>query len=431
MTRPPLPPFTHETAVQTVRMAENAWNTRDPEKVAGAYTVDSRWRIGTLLAAVFAVRNARSPPSRDAGHCHCHRAVARSLHATENGGAMPAPTDHELFDLGDLALQNGGTLRAAKLAYKTYGTLNDDKSNVILHPTWFSAWHDANEWTIEPGLACDPGRYFIVVPNQINNGLSSSPSNTPPPFDGPHFPPVTFYDQVEAQHRLLTQKWGIESLELVLGSSMGAGQTYQWAVSHPEMVKRAAPIVGSPRTSEHNQVFLKSLRATLTLDPAFRGGRYSPDAPPVDGLRAFARIYAGWGLSQAFYGQREYRQMDFSSLEDFLVGFWEGFWLDGRDPNDLLAMLWTWEQGDVGRTPGFDGDTEAALRSIRCPLVSMPARTDLYFPPEDEQHWSQFIPDGEVRVIDTIYGHFAGLGMHEPDNQFIDKALRELLSRSV
>ncbi len=66
---------------------------------------------------------------------------------------MPAPTDYELFDLGDLPLQNGGTLRAAKLAYKTYGTLDDDKSNVILHPTWFSAWHDANEWTIEPGLA--------------------------------------------------------------------------------------------------------------------------------------------------------------------------------------------------------------------------------------------------------------------------------------
>src|SRR3954454_2670997 len=208
---------------------------------------------------------------------------------------MPAPTGYELFELGDLPLQHGQILRGATLAYKTYGTLNADKSNVILHPTWFSAWHDANEWTIEPGFACDPGRYFIVVPNQINNGLSTSPSNNPPPFNGPYFPPVTFYDQVEAQYRLLTQKWGIESLELVLGSSMGAAQTYQWAVSHPEMVKRAAPIVGSPKTSEHNQVFLKSLRATLTLDPVFDGGIYSPDAPPTRGLRAFARIYAGWG----------------------------------------------------------------------------------------------------------------------------------------
>jgi homoserine O-acetyltransferase len=342
---------------------------------------------------------------------------------------MPTPTDYELFELGDLPLQHGQILRGAKLAYKTYGTLNADKSNVILHPTWFSAWHDANEWTIEPGFACDPGRYFIVVPNQINNGLSTSPSNNPPPFNGPYFPPVTFYDQVEAQYRLLTQKWGIESLELVLGSSMGAAQTYQWAVSHPEMVKRAAPIVGSPKTSEHNQVFLKSLRATLTLDPVFDGGLYSPDAPPTRGLRAFARIYAGWGFSQSFYWQREYRQMGYSTLEDFLVGYWEGFWLDDRDPNNLLAMLWTWENGDVGKTPGFDGDTEAALRSIRCPLISMPARTDLYFPPEDEQWWSQFIPRGEVRVIDTIYGHFAGLGVYEPDNQVIDKTLGELLSR--
>ena len=157
---------------------------------------------------------------------------------------MPMPTDHELFDLGDVVLQRGATLRGATLAYKTYGTLNADKSNVIVHPTWYSAWHDANEWTIGSGLACDPEKYFIVVPNQLNNGLSTSPSNTPPPYDGPNFPPVTFYDQVEVQHRLLTEKWGIESVELVLGSSMGAGQTYQWAVSHPEMVKRAAPIDG-------------------------------------------------------------------------------------------------------------------------------------------------------------------------------------------
>jgi homoserine O-acetyltransferase len=59
----------------------------------------------------------------------------------------------------------------------------------------------------------------------------------------------------------------------------------------------------------------------------------------------------------------------------------------------------------------------------------MPGRTDLYFPPEDEQWASQFIPHGEVRVIDSIYGHFAGLGFYEPDNAFIDTALRELLDR--
>ena len=341
---------------------------------------------------------------------------------------MPRPTDHEVFDLGDVVLQGGATLRGARLAYKTYGTLNADRSNVIVHPTWYSAWHDANDWTTGPGRALDPEKYFIVVPNQLNNGLSTSPSNTPPPYDGPNFPRVTFYDQIEVQHRLLTQKWGIESIELVLGSSMGAGQTYQWAVSHPEMVKRAAPIVGSAITSEHNQVFLKSLRAALTADPVFNGGGYSPDALPTVGLRAFARIYAGWGLSQAFYWQREYRNLGFSSLEDFLVGFWEGYWLDERDPNDLLGMLWTWEHGDVGKTPGFDGDTVAALRSIRARALVMPAEKDLYFPPEDEQWAVQHIPGAELRTIPGVWGHFAGGGANPVDVDVIDGAVKELLA---
>ena len=66
---------------------------------------------------------------------------------------MPRPTDHEFFDLGDVVLQGGATLRGARLAYKTYGTLNADRSNVIVHPTWYSAWHDANDWTTGPGRA--------------------------------------------------------------------------------------------------------------------------------------------------------------------------------------------------------------------------------------------------------------------------------------
>lgn len=341
---------------------------------------------------------------------------------------MPAPQDFETYDLGDLTLQGGATLRGARLAYKTWGELNSDRSNVILVPTWYSSWHDQNEWMVGSGKALDPEAYFIVSPNMLGNGLSSSPSSTPPPYGRGRFPSVTFFDQVEAQHALLTKKFGISSLELVTGSSMGAAQTYQWAVSHPEMVRRAAPIVGASVTSQHNQVFLKSLDAALCTDSAFAAGWYPPDQPPLQGLRAFARVYAGWGLSQAFYWEREYLRMGFSSLEDFLIGFWEAYFLDGRDPNDLLCMLSTWQHGDVGLTPGFGGDTEAALRSIRCPLLAMPCRTDLYFPPEDEQWASQFIPQGDVQTIDSVYGHFAGLGIHAPDNAFIDDNLKVLLS---
>ena len=97
-------------------------------------------------------------------------------------------------------------------------------------------------------------------------------------------------------------------------------------------------------------------------------------------------MYAGWGFSQAFYWDQVYKQMGYSSLEDFLVGFWEGFFLDNRDPNNLLAMLWTWQNGNVGNTPGFDGDHIKALQSIKAKLVALPAEKDLYFPPEDEEY---------------------------------------------
>jgi homoserine O-acetyltransferase len=336
-------------------------------------------------------------------------------------------TDYQVFELGDFTLQHGATLRGAKLAYQTYGTPNADKSNTVVYPTWYSGRHWDNEWLIGEGMTLDPAQYFIIVPNMLGNGLSSSPSNTPAPYDRARFPHVTMYDNVRAQHRLVTEHFGIERLPLVTGWSMGAGQTYQWAVAYPEMVERIAPFCGSSVTSEHNQVFLEGVKAALTADAAFRGGWY--DEQPTLGLRAAARVYAGWGFSQAFYWQQVYRQLGYTSLEDFLVGFWEGFFLDDRDANNLLTMLWTWQKADVGLTPGFDGDTEKALKSIKAKALVMPAEKDLYFPPEDEAWACEFIPDAELRVIPGVWGHFAGGGSNPMDVAFIDSALKELLSR--
>ena len=335
--------------------------------------------------------------------------------------------DHEIFDLGDVTLQGEATLRDAKLAYKTYGTLNAEKTNAIVYPTWYSGRHWENEWLIGPGMALDPDEYFIIVPNMLGNGLSSSPSNTPPPYDKSRFPNITVHDNVRVQHKLVTELFGIEKLALVTGWSMGAGQTYQWAMSYPEMVPKIAPFCGSPKTSEHNIVFLEGVKAALTADAAYNGGWY--DEQPTRGLRAAARVYAGWGFSQAFYWNRVYNEMGFSSLEDFLVGFWEGFFLDGRDANNLLTMLWTWQNGDISATPGFEGDYEAALAAIQARALVMPAEKDLYFPPEDEEYAVARMKNAELRVIPGVWGHFAGGGENPTDTVFIDNALKELLAQ--
>lgn len=333
--------------------------------------------------------------------------------------------DYEIFELGDFVLQSGATLRDTKLAYKTYGTLNANKSNVIVYPTWYSGQHYDNEWLIGEGMALDPQKYFIIIPNMIGNGLSSSPSNMPPPYNKARFPNITFYDNVRAQYSLVTEKFGIEKIALVVGWSMGAGQTYQWAVSYPEMVERIFPFCGSAKTSLHNIVFLEGVKAALQADAAWKGGWY--DEQPTTGLRAVGRVYAGWGLSQAYYREKVYLQQGYSSLEDFLVAFWEGFFLR-KDANNLLTMLWTWQKGNIGDTPGYEGNFEKALGAIKAKAIIMPAEMDLYFPPEDNEYEVKFIPNAELRVIKSVWGHFAGGGVNPVDTKFIDDNIEELLA---
>src|SRR5713101_3034798 len=136
--------------------------------------------------------------------------------------------DYEICALGDVVLQSGLTLRQATLAYKTYGECNTARDNVIVMPTFYGSQHVDTEAMMGAGRALDPQKYFIIVPNMFGNGLSSSPSNTAPPFDRAAFPNVTLYDNVVCQYRLVTEHLGIDRVKLVVGFSMGAQQAFQW-----------------------------------------------------------------------------------------------------------------------------------------------------------------------------------------------------------
>ncbi len=341
------------------------------------------------------------------------------------GAAESSKPGEGVFELGDVVLQSGETLRGAKIAYKTHGRLAADKGNVIVYPTPYAAQHGDIEWLIGPRKALDPGKHFIIVPDQLGNGLSSSPSNVAPPQDRSRFPTVTIQDNVAAQYRLVTEKFGIRNIAMVVGWSMGAQQTLQWAVSYPDRVERIAPFCGTAKTTPHNAVFLEGLRATLTLDAAWIKGEYVNQ--PAAGIRAFARVYAGWGFSQPFYKRELYLQMGFGSLEEFLVGFWERRFLR-RDANNLLSMLRTWQLNDVGATPGFDGSLERALGAIKAKTTVMAGQTDLYFTPEDMEAEAALIPGARFTVIGSVWGHQAGNGLNSADTQFIDAEIKKLLA---
>ena len=335
-------------------------------------------------------------------------------------------SEAKVFELSNFKLTNGITLPQARIVYQTYGTLAPDRSNVILYPTSYGAQHSDIEWLISPDGILDPTRWFVVVPNMFGNGLSSSPSNLAA------FETVVQFshdDNVHAQARLLREVFGISHLALVYGWSMGAQQAFYWAALYPNQVARVAALCGTARTTDHNTVFLNSLESALQADPCWDGTRFTDI--PTRGFRAFARIYASWAASQAFYRAGIYRQLGYSSLEDYLVRAWEASYRR-RNPMDLLAMLSTWRRCDVSANPTFEGNLKRALGSITARVLVMPSTTDLYFTPEDCEANAAAIPHATFLPIPSLWGRRAGNPyQHPPDAQFIRKAVQGLLSEET
>jgi homoserine O-acetyltransferase len=332
------------------------------------------------------------------------------------------PTASGRFALGDLALQSGAVLPGAELSWKTHGTLSPARDNVVLYPTSYSARHPDLEWLIGPDGVLDPTRWFIVIPDMFANGLSSSPSNT---ADWPGL--VTSWDNVHAQQRLLAEQWGIERLHAVYGWSMGAQQAYHWAALFPDRVARAVVNCGSARTAVHNKVFLKGLMAVLEAAPEHTGaGRFRQE--PAGALRAFGRIYAGWGLSQDFYrAGLHLTALGAPDLDTFLRTDWEERFAR-RPAADLYAQLQTWEAGDISRDPRYGGDLAKALAAIRARVLLMPGETDLYFRVADNAAELSHLKHAELRPIPSIWGHRAGNPAAIPaDAAFLRDAVRAWL----
>ncbi len=333
---------------------------------------------------------------------------------------MTWPTETGVQPLGDLRLGSGEVLGDARLSWKTYGTLAPEGDNVVVYPTSYTARHADQEWLIGADGVLDPTRWFIVTPDMFANGLSSSPSNAA------GYPVlVSVADNVRAQQRLLAERFGVERVHAVYGFSMGAIQAYHWAALFPAQVARAIVVCGSAKTSVHNQVFLRGLLATLEAAPEhLGGGRFG--AEPQAALRAFARIYAGWAMSQDWYRAGLHLQ-GAASLDDFLDRQWEpGF--TARAAADLYAQAWSWHEADISANELYGGDLARALAAIEARVLLMPGTTDLYFRVADNEDELASLRHGALRPIDSIWGHGAGSPGRSPaDAAFLKQAVQDWL----
>lgn len=339
------------------------------------------------------------------------------------------PGNRQFLDLGPLDLEAGGRLPAVRMAYETWGELNDAGDNAVLvlhaltgdsHVTGEPApGHATAGWwsnLVGPGGAIDTDRWFVVAPNVLGGcqGTTGPASAAPDgrPW-GSRFPYVTVRDQVAAEIAL-TERLGIESWALVIGASMGGHRVLEWGVMAPDRVRGLAPIATAAATSGDQIAWAHPQIGAIRSDPGFHGGDYYglPDGEgPHRGLAVARQI--------AHTTYRSARELDerFGRIpqhgEDPMNGgrYAVQSYLDHHgdrlarrfDANTYLALTESMLTHDLGRDRG---GVEAALATITASALVVAVDTDRLFPVAQSERIAAGIPGaGPVALIRSDYGH--------------------------
>jgi homoserine O-acetyltransferase/O-succinyltransferase len=347
-----------------------------------------------------------------------------SVTVAQDAAKKIEPVEHS-FVLHNFHTESGVVLPEAKVVYGTFGHLNAAGDNAILLPSHYMANMHGYGWLIGPGKVFDPERDYLVATELFGNGRSSSPSNTPKPYDGPRFPVTTIRDNVEAVHELLTKELGVQHLKAVVGFSMGAQQAFQWAVSYPDYMDYAVATSGTAKTYGHGIVRNESEIGAITTDEAFKGGEYTTE--PEKGIQEFGLVWTGWLFGQEWWRRELWKtEKPNATLAEVIDDYRKNF-IPHADANNLILQLRTWEKHDVGTTPGFGGDLAKALGSIKAQVLYMPSETDLYFPVGDARYEAQYIPHCTLLPIPSVWGHPAGAGASPEDERFLNEHIAAFL----
>lgn len=298
--------------------------------------------------------------------------------------APGAESIQKFANLGDFRTEKGGIIPNCQIGYRTFGTLNADRSNAILFPTWFSGQSQDLEGSIGPGKPVNSDRFYVIAVDALGNGLSSSPSN----IKG-GFPEITIRDMVNSQHLLLTKHLGISHLRAVIGISMGGMQTFEWITAYPEFMDRAVPIIGSPKlTSTDLLLWHAELNAIESAAKCKCDARSAMET--VNAIHQFA-LYTP-----------EYRAAQ-TTPEQF--GEFKATLAAGKmAPADWAAQLKAMMSHDVGR--GSGGSVDAAARKVRARTLVVIARQDHMVNPIPAMRFADRI-NAKVLELTGNCGHMA------------------------
>lgn len=292
------------------------------------------------------------------------------------------PPPLEIFELGDLELESGATLRGAMLGYRTSGTLDAEKSNAILFPTWFTGTSE-DLFTTGAVDPIDTDRYFLIAVDAFGNGVSSSPSNHP------DFPGVTIGDMVHAQYRLIDEVFGIDRLHAVMGISMGGMQTFEWITRYPDAMTRAMPIVGSPRLGSYDILLWEAQLEAIDL--ARQTGDVERAAPLVGMISALA------AQTPEYHARLTPRSQTAELLETAKQS-------GSQTMEDRAVQLHAMIAQDVSRR--FDGSMEKAASVVEARVVNVVGLQDHMVTPQPAMRLAALL-GAESIELDNHCGHMA------------------------
>jgi len=331
-------------------------------------------------------------------------------------------TPHHQAAFGDFRLESGEVIQDFALSYVTHGELDAARDNAVLVTVSLTGNHHRLDFLIGPGKALDTERFFVVCVDPIGNGLTSSPS-TSTRQPGMQFPRFCLRDMVASQLRLLRGEMQLESLAAVVGASMGGMQALQWGVSHPGFARRLVAMTPMARTAPWAVAVVETARRALMADPMWNGNGF--DGYPERGWRAWSGVMSVLaGRTPAALHEMFDEPLDVLAWMDKLTADNKA---NAFDATDWLYQSWAYQAHDVGTTPGFDGDTRAALASVHVPALILAPALDVFNPVEAARE-AAAMPAATLVEIPSLQGHQAAATASAADMAFLNQRIGAFLT---
>jgi homoserine O-acetyltransferase len=293
-------------------------------------------------------------------------------------------------NIGNLTLENGDIISDSKIGYRTFGTINDDSSNVILYCSWFGGTSEAISTLLQKYKFIDTTNYFIIAVDALGNGVSSSVSNYE--FDDSVFYNISITDMVNANYILLTQKLKIKKLYAAVGGSMGSMQVLQMAVTYPEFAEKIIAYVATPRLTSSDLLWMHTQLSLI--ESSLECGMSEREVKRLSDM-----FTANYARTPDYVSN----DIDLSEFPDYINSF-------DKEPNKVftlqnyLTQLRAMMKHDISKLT--NGSMEDAANVIKAKMFIIVSKTDLMVNPAEAINLAE-LTASKLLILDNNCGHLA------------------------